>query len=337
MSIRRAPRPEQSFYILDKTISEDPRLSWAARGVLIFLLGKPDNWVVSVAHLIEQTKAAVGKSSSRDAVRVILKELEKVGYLVADQERNATGKFGGMAYTVNEVPAPPQTDNPLTDSPQTDNPSPEKPSPENPPLTSTDLQTSTEKTTSSPDGSHRADDIFDQAATFSSIQSRSSNGTGDILAATSAAVMESSSTQDNLSGTEPEVLRVPKKIGKKTAKDVDLGMLTIPDWLPVERLAGFIENRKELKKAMTQRAAALLINELIKLKQSGHDPLACMDTAILKGWSSVYPPSAPSTFTPRAKFDPRAYVNNHGSSAGGEFHDNDASGVTIDVTPQRMD
>lgn len=337
MSIRRAPRPEQSFYILDKTISEDPRLSWAARGVLIFLLGKPDNWVVSVAHLIEQTKVAIGKRSSRDAVRVILKELEAVGYLVADQARNATGKFGGMAYTVNEIPLPPQTDNPLTGSPQTDNPPPDKPSPENPPLVSTDLLTSTEKTTSSPDGSHSVGDIFDQAATFSSIQSSSSNGTGTNFAATSAATMDSSNTQDSLSGAEPDVLSVPKKIGKKTAKGVDLDMLAIPDWLPIERLEAFIDNRKDLKRPMTQRGADLLIKTLTKLKADGHDPFACMDTSILNNWAGVFPPRAGSTFAPRTKFDPRAYVNNHGSSAGGNFHDNDANHNIIDVTPERMD
>ncbi|RQY86714.1 hypothetical protein [Burkholderia stagnalis] len=33
--IIRAPRPTSAFYILDRRISEDRRLSWAARGLLI--------------------------------------------------------------------------------------------------------------------------------------------------------------------------------------------------------------------------------------------------------------------------------------------------------------
>lgn len=335
MSIRRAPRPEQSFYTLDKSISEDPRLSWGARGLLIFLLGKPDHWEVSVVHLINQTKDAVGKRSSRDAVRAILKELEAVGYLVADQARNDTGKFGGMAYTVNEVPVPPQTEKPLTATPQTD-----KPSPDNPPLVSTELLASNETSANcSPDGSQCSGDIFDQAATLASIQSSSSNGTGEIFAATSAATMESSSTQESRSGGEPADASVPKKIGKKATKGVVVDMLAIPDWLPVERLEAFIDNRKDLKAPMTQRAAELLIVQLAKLRADGHDPLACLDTSIMSGWKGVFAPSrAVSTFNPTKKFDPRAYINNNNvSSTGGNYHDNDANGAIIDVTPERMD
>jgi hypothetical protein len=46
----------------------------------------------------------VGKASKRDAVRVILKELETVGYLVAEKTLDSGGLFGGMAYTVYEKP-----------------------------------------------------------------------------------------------------------------------------------------------------------------------------------------------------------------------------------------
>lgn len=147
MSIIRAPRPETKFYTLDKSISEDSRLSWASRGLLIFLLGKPDHWEVSVRHLINQTKDAIGKASGRDAVRVLLKELEAAGYLTVDRARNESGVFNGMAYTVCERPidVAPGAENPGVEPPQTENPgpanpSPEEPSPENPPLVKNDLQ-----------------------------------------------------------------------------------------------------------------------------------------------------------------------------------------------------
>lgn len=146
MSIRRGPRPETKFYTLDKSISEDSRLSWAARGLLIFLLGKPDNWEVSVKHLINQTTDAIGKASGRDAVRVILKELEQAGYLVADIARNETGAFAGMAYTVNEIPCiiPPQPEKPSPETPETENPAPAEPGPANPHLTKTEVKQDTE-------------------------------------------------------------------------------------------------------------------------------------------------------------------------------------------------
>jgi hypothetical protein len=66
------------------------------------------------------------------------------GYLVTDQARNDSGKFSGLAYVVNEIPVPPQTDNPV----------PAKPAPANPPLVSTELLVGTEKAAKgSPDGS----------------------------------------------------------------------------------------------------------------------------------------------------------------------------------------
>ncbi len=146
MRIRRGPRPEEKFYVLSKSISEDPRLSWSARGVLIFLLGKPDNWEVSVKHLINQTKDAIGKASGRDAVRVILKELEEAGYLVADIARSENGVFNGMSYMINEVPVPvePQTDNPAPAEPETENPAPAEPAPGNPHLIKTDSNQDTD-------------------------------------------------------------------------------------------------------------------------------------------------------------------------------------------------
>ena len=133
MSIRRGPRPDTRFYTVSKDLSEDTGLSWAARGMLIFLLGKPDNWEVSVEHLIKQTKGS-SKPSGRDAVRGIIKELIDAGYMQADIRRQEGGTFNGMDYVVHELPVKPegqqepQTDNTVADeSPQTDNPSTAEP------------------------------------------------------------------------------------------------------------------------------------------------------------------------------------------------------------------
>ena len=123
MSIIRAPRPEGNFYLLNKAISEDVRLSWAARGLLVFLLGKPDHWEVSTHHLINQTQDCMGKASGRDAVRGLIRELEQAGYLQITLARSEGGEFGGRCYTVSESPA-------------TDYPGPVQPSPANHPLVS---------------------------------------------------------------------------------------------------------------------------------------------------------------------------------------------------------
>ncbi|HDX9240085.1 TPA: hypothetical protein RQP16_003614 [Klebsiella michiganensis] len=122
MAIRRGPRPDTKFYTLDKSISEDPRLSWGARGLLIYLLGKPDNWEVSVADLINQTQDS-RKPSGRDAVRSMLNELKQTGYLHTDTMRGENGVFDGVSYVVSETPVlVPETDYPATDSPLAANP-----------------------------------------------------------------------------------------------------------------------------------------------------------------------------------------------------------------------
>ena len=151
MSIIRSPRPEGNFYLLNKSISEDRRLSWAARGVLVFLLGKPDHWEVSTHHLINQTKDCLGKASGRDAVRGLIRELEQAGYLQISLDRTDGGEFGGRSYTVSESPA-------------TDYPGPVEPSPANPPLVSTDVQQGLNKSASTEKPLSKQDpmDGFDQ-------------------------------------------------------------------------------------------------------------------------------------------------------------------------------
>ncbi len=135
MAIVRAPRPQSNFYILDKRISEDARLSWGARGMLIFLLGKPDHWKVSVQALINETEGK--RASGRDAVYAMISELLDAGYM-----RRARLSSGEVEYVVSETPDP---ENPDVDGePHPENPDPENPDPENPTLVSTDYKASTE-------------------------------------------------------------------------------------------------------------------------------------------------------------------------------------------------
>ena len=123
MSIIRAPRPEGNFYLLSKSISEDRRLSWAARGLLVFLLGKPDHWEISVAHLRGET-ATSGKPTGRDGVYALLQELINAGYVQRNQGRMDNGLLGEINYLVSETPLPAQ---PLPASPDTAQPYPANP------------------------------------------------------------------------------------------------------------------------------------------------------------------------------------------------------------------
>lgn len=125
MTIIRAPRAQSNFYILDKNISEDSRLSWAARGMLIFLLGKPDNWSVSIAHLVSETQGS-RKASGRDAVYALINELVEAGYIYRGRIRGEDGRFSHGHMMVRETPeydgCCPHPENPDTGFPDEANP-----------------------------------------------------------------------------------------------------------------------------------------------------------------------------------------------------------------------
>jgi hypothetical protein len=130
--ITRAPRPDSNFYILDKAISGDKRLSWAARGMLVFLLGKPDHWQVSPAALVNETKGS-DRCTGRDGVYAILKELKQAGYLQVTGQRDQTGTFAGADYVITESPD-------VVLCPHTAQPDTAQPRPANPPQVSNDLK-----------------------------------------------------------------------------------------------------------------------------------------------------------------------------------------------------
>lgn len=141
MSIIRGPRPEGNFYILDKKISEDKRLSWASRGLLIYLLGKPNHWQVSVQALVNETKASP-KPTGRDGAWSLLRELIEAGYCTRHQVRKADGTLGEMDYTISED----SSAHTLTDSPCTAYPGTAEPFTAYPTQVSIDLKQGLKKT-----------------------------------------------------------------------------------------------------------------------------------------------------------------------------------------------
>ncbi len=109
MSIIRAPRLESNYCIVDKRNSENPGLSWAARGLHTFLVGKPDNWKVSIEHLSKQTSKARIKTG-RDGIYALLAELQGAGYVTTTRKRDRGGRLGENDYIVSETPFPAQPD-----------------------------------------------------------------------------------------------------------------------------------------------------------------------------------------------------------------------------------
>ena len=134
MAIIRAKR-DRNFTVIDNCVFADKQLSFAAIGLLCYLLSKPDNWAVSAQHLTTVTEDTA-KESGINAVHNLLKELREVGFLVMKKQ-----KTGEADYFVFDVP---QTKKPNQEKPNQEKPNQEKPNQEKPNQEKPDVLINTE-------------------------------------------------------------------------------------------------------------------------------------------------------------------------------------------------
>lgn len=129
MAIIRQKRKDR-FLVVDNKIIEDKRLSFKARGLLIYMLSKPDDWKFWTSELVKRS-AKDGISS----IRTALKELEAAGYLTRKRERSSKGTFTSQDWILTDKPA----FQPQVEKPHVDNPQVEKPHVDNRTLPNTDI------------------------------------------------------------------------------------------------------------------------------------------------------------------------------------------------------
>jgi hypothetical protein len=98
-TIRVATR--KRFTQIERETANDTRLSFRARGVLLWLLDKPDDWRTSSDAIARHGK------EGRDAVRAALTELEDAGYLLREKIRGEHGQWVTVV-TVYESSTKPQ-------------------------------------------------------------------------------------------------------------------------------------------------------------------------------------------------------------------------------------
>ena len=115
----------KDFSVICNTFLRDERLSWKAKGVLAYLLSKPDDWEVKVVDLIKRSR------DGREAVYSAINELLSIGYMQRTAER-FKGKFVGCEYILFETGMPqvanlPVTENPNAEKPDSENPDSGKP------------------------------------------------------------------------------------------------------------------------------------------------------------------------------------------------------------------
>lgn len=153
MAIIRQKRKKR-FSIIDNRVIEDKRLTWGARGLLEYMLSKPDDWKFYMSELITHSD-----NDGRDKAYGYLKELKKYGYVIRKQGRNSKGKFEAQDLIVTDAPALP----PHTDSPDTVKPDTGRPDTVNPTLPNTDFKPNTDipnTNKSLVDAQHSIHDVF---------------------------------------------------------------------------------------------------------------------------------------------------------------------------------
>ena len=133
MAIVRVPKVN-NYTIMSNHHLIDPELSFKAKGLMSYMLSRPDNWDFTIEGLAHQNKEGA------DAIARIIRELEDRGYITRCRVRNQAGKFTDMEYKILECPLKKvaaertETENaaPALEEPVPEKPIPNSPHPENP-------------------------------------------------------------------------------------------------------------------------------------------------------------------------------------------------------------
>lgn len=118
MSVIRIKKTE-NYVVLAKECLENPNLSFKAKGLWAYCMGRPNDWEFKIIHLIKVSK------DGEDAIYSAIKELEQEGYCKKMQP-NKNGKFQSVDYEMYEVSilkkCLPQPDFPDAGNPRAGNP-----------------------------------------------------------------------------------------------------------------------------------------------------------------------------------------------------------------------
>lgn len=93
-----------SFTQVHNDCLNDEALGWKAKGLLVFLLSKPDDWEFSIEQL-----STIGPDG-QDSTRTAMHELMDNGYVDRNRTRGEDGTYAGWVYHVYEQPPTTDTD-----------------------------------------------------------------------------------------------------------------------------------------------------------------------------------------------------------------------------------
>ena len=88
---------ENPYVMIDRRPIDNVKLSWKAKGILTYLMSRPDGWEVSVSDLVNHS------TDGSASIRAGLKELKNAGHMKYTKMRQA-GRITGWLIEVYEVP-----------------------------------------------------------------------------------------------------------------------------------------------------------------------------------------------------------------------------------------
>jgi hypothetical protein len=83
--------------MVNKGWVNDERMSAKSKGILLYFLSLPDDWVIHETEIVKHF------SDGKESIRTGIKELIKLGYITKFQNRQENGNFGELTYDVHEV------------------------------------------------------------------------------------------------------------------------------------------------------------------------------------------------------------------------------------------
>jgi hypothetical protein len=87
---------DNPFVQIHKELFENERMSWAAKGLMGYLLTKTDKWEVRIGDLLKHSTNKI------TALRKIIKELEQFGYMRRVKTRDSAGQFRWITEVYEE-------------------------------------------------------------------------------------------------------------------------------------------------------------------------------------------------------------------------------------------
>ncbi|HEC2144634.1 TPA: phage protein [Staphylococcus delphini] len=98
MATFRVYKESGNFVTVHKDFIHDSNISWKAKGILLYLLSRPDDWQIYETEL--EQHSTDGLSGLKSGI----KELEEIGYIQRNRKRDESGRLNGYEYLVYEQP-----------------------------------------------------------------------------------------------------------------------------------------------------------------------------------------------------------------------------------------